>query len=901
MNAVKNRELSSFGGLDLRGVMGEESRHRFVRLDNLWRDYVGGLGEVLETFPGFRRLANFEGAIYGIWAYSCEAGAYLAIHAGDSLYLMKNDLVSVPVCPPGAERVLEETPSSAFSWEDKLYLLDGVSYFVLEYRDGVFSFSPVDNTYTPVTYADGMVYEQRNLLCEKVIHRFHLGEPGAFSYVQDHLQFQILDHESRTCEVTGMPRTLSSYPTKLYIPSSVTIAGVEYRVVQVGWKAFSQLNDIQEVYIAEGITTIDTAAFDACKGLRVVHLPDSLLEIKRIAFQKCPIERLTIGQGLCTVMGDNFTVGDVKMTITFHGDSLSFGNQLTVDGDGNDAYFSADKVYSDTYPVRVVYLPLCEKIEAVESLTLDGEEVTSDDTDLSLAFIEKEGVIEGVLLTGENGYYLSSRTVEVLCSLREENNSHVITGCRRSCLYDGRVFFYGNPKFPNTIYYSSLDSGGRMNPAYVGVYNRFDTGVGNNPNKALLPTASYLAVLKEHMGDEGVVHFYFGKNTGEALVPRIYEREAFVGTRGCVSGAITFMDDPVYLSPMGVEALGYQSLSMERNVYHRSSLIDTALSLHKKATCLLAEWEGYLVLLYPNGEMYLGDSRRTCQTSLGREYEWYHLTGIGAYTGDSPVFRYASGYADDTPPVVTYGGREMPLKISSQEGSEVAYDTVLSGTDTLGRVQYFTCEGDTLYLLSQTGERRGGVFSSPTALLSAYDRLFFGCENGTLCVVNTDKRGVMNEAQAAEYTPQEYGDIWGNTINPEWYSYGAHPIVCGFITVPDDCGVANYTKKTKRGTTVIEMKQGFESSFLLQVKTQHGGYSGETESISFWGGGMDFTTLSFEHLTFTDRESPIATVEERTKRWVSKQYAVWSHGFCAPFGIRRIGYSYLVEGKVKNK
>ena len=899
MNQVKNRELSSFGGLDLRGTMGEESRHRFTRLENLWRDYRGGEGEALETFPGFRQIASFAGAIHGIWAYTQKTGEYIVVHAGKSLYILSASLVSVPVCPVGADGVLEESTSCAFSWGDKLYLLDGAHYFFLEWKEGAFVLAPVEHTYIPCTYADMAPFEVRNLLCDQVIHRFHLGEVGAFSYVQEHLQFQILDHTTRTCEVSGMPRDLSVYPKKLYIPSSVKIAGVEYRVVQVGWKAFSQLNDIEEVYIGEGITTIDTAAFDACKGLRVVHLPDSLLEIKRIAFQKCPIERLTIGEGLTTVMGDNFTAKEVPMQVTYHGDALSVADRLTVNVDGNDAYFSSTKLYSYTYPVRVVYLPLVEPIEAVERVTLDGEEIGEDTLHLRVQYVEKEGVVEGVLLTGEDGYYLSSRVAEVLCKLSGESDAQRITRCRSACLYDGRVFFYGHPDFPNTIYYSALDASGHMNPAYVGAYHYFDTGVGANPNKALLPTASYLAVLKERAGDEGVVHFYFGKNTGESLVPRIYEREAFVGTRGCVGGAINFMDDPIYLSPMGVEALGYQSLSYERNVYHRSSLIDSALSQHQKDRCLMAEWEGYLVLLYSTGDLYLGDSRRSCNTHSGKEYEWYHLTGIGSYIGDVPVFVYATGYADDTPPRVTYGGKEATLLL--REGGEVPYTSVLSGMDQEGRAQYFTREGDALYLVHPTGERRGGHFSPPSALLCAYDLLFFGCENGAVCVVNTDKRGVMNETQKAEYTPSSYGALYGNVINREWYSYGGHAIVCGFTTIPDDCGVANYTKKTKRGTTVIETKPDFESSFLLQVKTQHGGYSGETDSISFWGGGMDFTTLSFEHLTFTDGESPVVTVEERTKRWVSKQYSIWSEDYCAPFGIRRIGYSYLIEGKVRNK
>ena len=85
-----------------------------------------------------------------------------------------------------------------------------------------------------------------------------------------------------------------------------------YQVIRVGWKAFSQINTIEEVYIGEGVTTICTAAFDCCRGLKVVHLPDSLVEIERIAFQKCPLERLYIGSSLTTVLGDNFTEKDLQ-------------------------------------------------------------------------------------------------------------------------------------------------------------------------------------------------------------------------------------------------------------------------------------------------------------------------------------------------------------------------------------------------------------------------------------------------------------------------------------------------------------------------------------------------------------------------------------------------------------
>ena len=129
ITGVYQRDISSFGGLDLRGTTGEGSHHRFARLENLWRDYLGGDGEALETFPGFRTLWQMDHTIFGIWKFSCERGDYLAIHSGRSLYLTKPDGSTPPVCPPGAENVLQENTSSAFTWGERLYLLDGANYY----------------------------------------------------------------------------------------------------------------------------------------------------------------------------------------------------------------------------------------------------------------------------------------------------------------------------------------------------------------------------------------------------------------------------------------------------------------------------------------------------------------------------------------------------------------------------------------------------------------------------------------------------------------------------------------------------------------------------------------------------------------------------------------------------
>ena len=48
-----------------------------------------------------------------------------------------------------------------------------------------------------------------------------------------------------------------------------------------------ELNEITEVFIEEGITTIGTYAFYGCKGLKKVVLPDTVTEIGKGAFEKC--------------------------------------------------------------------------------------------------------------------------------------------------------------------------------------------------------------------------------------------------------------------------------------------------------------------------------------------------------------------------------------------------------------------------------------------------------------------------------------------------------------------------------------------------------------------------------------------------------------------------------------
>ena len=79
---VYTRVLEDFGGLDTAHPPSGVAPNRFTKLENLWRDYAGGEGSLIETFPGYRCLATLAGAVRGVYRFSVGGVAYLIIHAG---------------------------------------------------------------------------------------------------------------------------------------------------------------------------------------------------------------------------------------------------------------------------------------------------------------------------------------------------------------------------------------------------------------------------------------------------------------------------------------------------------------------------------------------------------------------------------------------------------------------------------------------------------------------------------------------------------------------------------------------------------------------------------------------------------------------------------------------------
>ena len=110
-------------------------------------------------------------------------------------------------------------------------------------------------------------------------------------------------------------------------------------VVGVYSAAFTGNTDVEAVSFSEGIQTIGQAAFLACTSLKSVSFPSTLRRLENNAFSHCPIETLTlpdglqyIGNGALSGCGGRITVPDSVETIgnlAFSGSSVE---EITLPG-----------------------------------------------------------------------------------------------------------------------------------------------------------------------------------------------------------------------------------------------------------------------------------------------------------------------------------------------------------------------------------------------------------------------------------------------------------------------------------------------------------------------------------------------------------------------------------------
>ena len=406
-----------------------------------------------------------------------------------------------------------------------------------------------------------------------------------------------------------------------------------------------------------------------------------------------------------------------------------------------------------------------------------------------------------------------------------------IKGCTKSCAFDNRVFLSGNPAFPNYVFWSGFDEGGTGAPdaTYFGELNFETLGQSNEPISAMLPIANVLGVFKRYAEQDGAVYYLTPVLTEQNLFAKAYQMERGLNGVQCLGAAINFRDDPIFISPQGVEGIGTLSVRYERSIEHRSSLIDPVLVKCNLNNAKLAVWNGWLWVLCDNGKVFLADSRQayTHKQTGDLQYEWYYLEDIGEY-------------------------------VEQIQNGEIDADDYDSN---------YAC-----------GENYGGTFSPACSIAVINGNVFFGTENGNLFSFNFDKRKSDGEMPA------------------DAYSFDGRRYISGVATKMDSVGAPHLNKTTVKKSVVVKFRSMTHSAAKVRVRTNKTPY---TEIVRVSSAIFDFADFNFGDVVFSPTNTPISVIPEKEKKWVEKQYYIFSDEFEKPFSLVYLAYRYVIAGRYK--
>ena len=920
-----------FMGVDATGDPRTVERNRLAYLVNMWRDYESEQGAAIETFPGFRRVAHSLGkdasggaigAVHGLYHFRTRRGHDLIVcHAGTKLYSFPVEELAAGAFEDIESRsaILSEGVSDAdstgFIFNNNLYLLDGEHYLRVSDvgEESVRIEASAVDAYVPTTYYNGNMYEQRNMLSTKA----YQAETGGGNKTEDGKAIAYGEiYNTATESITGANLTRGFadawFSPKVVIRDYGEKFQENPRIIRADIDLTKSVNQPYDVF---------SATFLNCKNLKVVYIKNSSsgstyvdpVEIGTSTFEGC--ESLTdiyIGESQ-----DHVQIGTnaIPAGCTVHYNVTEFPEDFGL------ATF-------DTY-ISVIDLAF-----AVESVTIGGEELI----DYLVHFNEVElggemkRVVDRVYF---NGKAIKDKEVKIELSLYpahiqvtagmnsfldgnpgyKKTTVEAISACTKSAVFDGRIFLTGNGELPNTVFYSHRNLTGANDPAYFGIYNYFNDGVGNTPNVDLLSTPSFLMVLKGDTVQDGSVYYHTGlDNTDEFsadLLPRIYPSTQGASGLGSAGKPVpsrlscNFLDDPVFLSKRGLEGVSKQTVNLERTIMHRSGNVDRLLMREDLSRATMAEWKGYLAICC-DGNIYLADSRYFVQHPDGSyQYEWYYLEGLGTYERYESVWRYIVG---GWPLISRDGAEDETLdRFVTKEGKTVGElyelrpsEGKLPSAEAVNTVPvyhpddesvivdlYYTVEEGRSFIVGITdGEQYGrGAFFGADKLLAVGDRLIFGTENGDVCVINTDMRGVSVDGR----------DVIYNQIDRSFYSFNGVAYRSGCSFRLDDCGKKSVTKNTECGTTAIRFKTMPGSRAWINITLNGRDWS----RVETFNSRFDFADIQFSNFSFTENEDNVMILPELTRGWVNKQYYIYNDVYENPFGIYELSYMYYVYGKIR--
>ena len=206
--------------------------------------------------------------------------------------------------------------------------------------------------------------------------------------------------------------------------------------------------------------------------------------------------------------------------------------------------------------------------------------------------------------------------VSVEFSVTEAGERDKILKCTLLQVFDNRVFFSGNPDYPNKVWHCSLND-----PTYCSDLDYYNEGLDTAKVTGLVAGNNALWVFREPSQANTTVFYH--TPTTDADYGKIYPSQHSSVTTGCIGRAINFNDDIVFFSERGMEGIS-SDITTEQVVAHRSTLVDRKLLAEQAyQDMLLEEWNGYLFVFVDN-KAYLADSRGIFTNENHVEYDWFY-------------------------------------------------------------------------------------------------------------------------------------------------------------------------------------------------------------------------------------------------------------------------------------
>ncbi len=274
-------------------------------------------------------------------------------------------------------------------------------------------------------------------------------------------------------------------------------------------------------------------------------------------------------------------------------------NGFSADGTSTEYYLDAQNLDTDFTPIVLV-----------EGASGEMEPVTNFITDYAAGKIMFNAAPGVPLTTGQDNVVIEfKKTIP--------GYADRINKCKLAEVFDNRIFFSGNPEYPNMLWHCSLDD-----PTYCSDLDYYSEGVDDSAVKSIVAGNNALWVMKEPSQSNTTIFYH--NPTIDSDYGKIYPSYHSSISTGCVTTGINFNDTICFFSENGLESIT-SDITTEQVISHKSSLIDNKLlnELNYKKM-LLEEWQGYLLVIIDN-RIYLADSRQLSQINDHIEYEWYYF------------------------------------------------------------------------------------------------------------------------------------------------------------------------------------------------------------------------------------------------------------------------------------